>query len=62
MYKGLELKNIKKVYQDDNGETIAIKNFTYTFKPETFTSIIGPSGCGKLMNILLFRMESQIFN
>ena len=47
MYKGLELKNIKKVYQDDNGETIAIKNFTYTFKPETFTSIIGPSGCGK---------------
>ena len=47
MYKGLELKNIKKIYQDENGETIAIKNFTYTFRPESFTSIIGPSGCGK---------------
>ena len=47
MYKGLELKGIQKIYQDDVGETIAIKDFSYTFKPETFTSIIGPSGCGK---------------
>ena len=47
MYKGLELKNIKKIYQDDIGETIAIKDFSYTFVPESFTSIIGPSGCGK---------------
>ena len=47
MHKGLELKNIKKIYQDDVGETIAIKDFSYSFKPESFTSIIGPSGCGK---------------
>ena len=47
MHKGLELKNIKKIYQDDVGETLAIKDFSYTFLPETFTSIIGPSGCGK---------------
>ena len=47
MHKGLELKNIKKIYQDDISETTAIKNFSYTFSPESFTSIIGPSGCGK---------------
>lgn len=47
MYKGLELKNISKIYQDDDGETLAVDNFSYTFLPETFTSLIGPSGCGK---------------
>lgn len=47
MHKGLELKNIKKIYQDSVGETIAIENFSYTFENESFTSIIGPSGCGK---------------
>lgn len=47
MHKGLELKNIKKIYQDDVGETVAVENFSYTFAPESFTSIIGPSGCGK---------------
>jgi len=47
MHKGLKLENIQKIYQDDNGETLAIQDFTYTFLPETFTSIIGPSGCGK---------------
>lgn len=47
MYKGLELKNIYKTYQDDDGETLTVENLSYTFLPETFTSIIGPSGCGK---------------
>ena len=47
MHKGLKLNNISKIYQDDNGETIAIKNFDYTFEKGTFTSIVGPSGCGK---------------
>lgn len=43
----LRLENITKIYQDDNGETIAIKNFSYTFNKGRFVSIIGPSGCGK---------------
>lgn len=47
MHKGLELKNIKKIYQDDIAETLAVKSFSYIFKPESFTSIVGPSGCGK---------------
>ena len=43
----LKLENISKIYQDDNGETLAIKDFTYTFVKGHFTSIVGPSGCGK---------------
>lgn len=47
MHKGLELKNISKIYQDDNGETLAIKNFSYKFKNGEFVTLLGPSGCGK---------------
>lgn len=47
MHKGLILKNISKKYQDNNGETLAIKDFSYTFEKSKFTSIVGPSGCGK---------------
>ncbi|MBQ9280482.1 MAG: ABC transporter ATP-binding protein [Clostridia bacterium] len=43
----LKLEKITKTYQDDNGETTAIKDFSYDFKKGHFTSIIGPSGCGK---------------
>lgn len=47
MNKGLELMNISKTYQDDNGETLAIKDFSYKFVDNEFTTILGPSGCGK---------------
>lgn len=47
MHKGLELKNISKIYQDDNGETLAIKNFSYKFENGEFVTLLGPSGCGK---------------
>ena len=43
----LSLQKINKVYQDDNGEVLAIKDFSYNFKKGEFTSIVGPSGCGK---------------
>lgn len=43
----LELQNIAKIYQDDNGETFAISDFSYSFEKGKFVSIIGPSGCGK---------------
>ena len=47
MQNGLVLENISKIYQDDNGEVLAIKNFSYNFKNGDFVSIVGPSGCGK---------------
>ncbi len=43
----LTLKNISKTYQDTNGETLAIKDFSYSFEHGKFVSIVGPSGCGK---------------
>lgn len=43
----LELKGISKVFQDLNGETIAIKDFSFRFEKGSFVSIVGPSGCGK---------------
>jgi len=60
MHKGLELKNIKKIYQDDIAETLAVKSFSYIFKPESFTSIVGPSGCGKSTILsMIAGLESQ---
>lgn len=47
MKKGLVLKDISKVYQDENGEILAIKNFSYNFNQGDFVSLVGPSGCGK---------------
>lgn len=47
MKRGLELKNISKIYQDDNGETLAVKDFSYWFEEGKFVTLLGPSGCGK---------------
>ena len=43
----LSIQNVSKVYQDDNGEVLAIKDFSYDFNNGDFVSIVGPSGCGK---------------
>lgn len=50
----LTLNNISKTYYTKGTETLAIKNFNYTFKENSITAIIGPSGCGKstLLNII----------
>ncbi|MBQ9313767.1 MAG: ABC transporter ATP-binding protein [Clostridia bacterium] len=60
MFESLRLEKITKIYQDDNGETVAINDFSYTFKRGHFVSIIGPSGCGKstLLSII-GGLESQ---
>ena len=47
MNKCLKLEGIGKIYQDDHGETEALRDFTYSFEQGHFTSIVGPSGCGK---------------
>ena len=47
MNECLKLKNITKTFQDLNGETLAIADFSYNFKKGNFVSIVGPSGCGK---------------
>ncbi|MBR3888454.1 MAG: ABC transporter ATP-binding protein [Clostridia bacterium] len=47
MHGCLSLEHITKTYQDLNGETLAIKDFTHTFEEGKFVSVVGPSGCGK---------------
>lgn len=43
----LEVSNLKKVYHDINGETVALENISFNIKEHEFVSIVGPSGCGK---------------
>lgn len=45
--KMLEVKNIYKTYQAENGEIEALKNINFEIMQGEFVSIIGPSGCGK---------------
>ena len=47
MEKILEVKNICKTYQAQNGEIEALKDINFTVKQGEYISIIGPSGCGK---------------
>jgi ABC-type oligopeptide transport system ATPase subunit len=48
----LEVKNISKTYQHKNGELLAIKDVNFKVKEGEFISIIGPSGCRKIYNII----------
>lgn len=54
MNKFLEIKNLKKIYHDNLGETLAIDEIDLDIEKEEFISIVGPSGCGKstLLSIL----------
>lgn len=47
MKKILEVKNISKTYQAENGEIEALRNISFDVKEGEYISIIGPSGCGK---------------
>ena len=47
MKKVLEVKNICKTYQAQNGEIEALREINFDVKEGEYVSIIGPSGCGK---------------
>lgn len=44
---GLHLKNVSKIYQEGEFETIALNNVSLSVEPGEFIAIIGPSGSGK---------------
>ena len=50
----ITLKNIEKVYQTDEIETVALSNINLEIAKGEFLSIMGPSGCGKstLLNMI----------
>lgn len=43
----LNIKNIRKKYQTEKDEILAIDDFSYSVNEGDFISIVGPSGCGK---------------
>lgn len=44
---GLHLKNVSKIYQEGEFETIALNDVSLAVEPGEFIAIIGPSGSGK---------------
>lgn len=56
----LTITNLKKIYHDKNGETLAIDGIDLDVQDKEFISIVGPSGCGKstLLSILA-NLEKQ---
>ncbi len=50
----ITLKNIEKVYQTDEIETVALSNINLEIAKSEFVSVMGPSGCGKstLLNLI----------
>lgn len=43
----LKINNLKKIYHNSHGETLAVDNFSFNLKDGEFVAIVGPSGCGK---------------
>ena len=52
MEKILEVKNIGKTYQAENGEIEALRNINFDVKEGEYISIIGPSRMWKI-NIII---------
>jgi putative ABC transport system ATP-binding protein len=50
----VELSRLRKVYQTDRIETVALDNINLIIRKGEFVSVMGPSGCGKstLLNII----------
>lgn len=59
MEKILEVKNICKTYQAQNGEIEALKDISFDVKEGEYISIIGPSRLWKI-NIIIY--NSRIRN
>ena len=50
----LEIKDLKKIYHNESGETDAIDNITLDVFQNEIVAIVGPSGCGKSTLLEIF--------
>jgi len=46
-YRLIELKNIRKVFNDANDEKVALEDLNLYIRKREFVTLLGPSGCGK---------------
>ena len=43
----LDIRNLTKVFSDENGEIVAVEGFDAEIDDGEFIVLVGPSGCGK---------------
>ena len=43
----LEVRNLTKIFDDDNGRNVILQDLNLSLDPQEFLCILGPSGCGK---------------
>lgn len=50
----LQIQNINKEFNNENGKVIALSDFNLEVSPGEFVCLVGPSGCGKstLLNLI----------
>ena len=50
----ITIKNLRKVFQAEDTETIALNNIDFSLEEGDFVAVMGPSGCGKttLLNVI----------
>lgn len=50
----LQVKNLSRIYEGNNGPVVALQDVNLTVEESEFVMIVGPSGCGKttLINII----------
>ena len=58
----LELQQISHSYHTLEGETLALKDISFSLQKGEFVSIVGPSGCGKstLLSIITGLLQPEV--
>jgi len=56
----VDLNDVKKIYQGDTGEVLAVDQFNLTVRDQEFIVLVGPSGCGKTTTLRMIAGLEEI--